>query len=71
MSDDVAIVTCMHVNNIHGSNPTNRRGCKYCAPISQGTFSRRCRYQEAIGKVPLCFEGVDTLSLSGHKFHAV
>ncbi|PWG67593.1 aminotransferase, partial [Enterobacter mori] len=26
---------------------------------------------QAIGKIPLIFEGVDSMSLSGHKFHGL
>ncbi|MDK9865576.1 MULTISPECIES: cysteine desulfurase family protein [Staphylococcus] len=69
MSDDVAIVTCMHVNNIMGQIQPIEEAAKIVHQYPKAHF--HVDAVQAIGKVPLCFEGVDTLSLSGHKFHGL
>ncbi|MGJ5708630.1 cysteine desulfurase family protein [Staphylococcus equorum] len=69
MSDDVAIVTCMHVNNIMGQTQPIEEAANIVHQYPKAHF--HVDAVQAIGKVPLCFEGVDTLSLSGHKFHGL
>ncbi|MGO1299279.1 MAG: cysteine desulfurase family protein [Staphylococcus equorum] len=69
MSDDVAIVTCMHVNNIMGQTQPIEEAANIVHQYPKAHFYVDA--VQAIGKVPLCFEGVDTLSLSGHKFHGL
>lgn len=69
MSDKVGLVTCMHVNNIMGQ----------IQPIAEIVDIVRAYPKahlhvdavQAVGKVPLIFEGVDSLSLSGHKFNGL
>lgn len=69
MTDSVGLVTCMHVNNVMGQ----------VQPISEVAeivhqFPKAHLHVDAvqaIGKIPLIFEGVDSMSLSGHKFHGL
>jgi len=69
MSDNVGLVTCMHVNNIMGQTQPIEEVAQIVDQYPKAHL--HVDAVQAIGKVPLFFEGVDTLSLSGHKFHGL
>ncbi|MFQ3745486.1 cysteine desulfurase family protein [Staphylococcus nepalensis] len=69
MSDNVALVTCMHVNNIMGQVQPLEEVTQIVHQYPKAHL--HVDAVQAIGKVPLNFEAADTLSLSGHKFHGL
>ena len=69
MSDNVALVTCMHVNNIMGQVQPLEEVAQIVHQYPKAHL--HVDAVQAIGKVPLNFEAADTLSLSGHKFHGL
>lgn len=69
MSDRVALVTCMHVNNIMGQIQPIKEVANIVHQYPKAHL--HVDAVQAIGKVDLIFEGVDTLSLSGHKFNGL
>lgn len=69
MSDNVGLVTCMHVNNIMGQIQPIPDIAEIVHQYPKAHL--HVDAVQAIGKTPLIFEGVDTLSLSGHKFNGL
>jgi cysteine desulfurase len=69
MSDKVGLVTCMHVNNIMGQIQPIAEIGRIVKAYPKAHF--HVDAVQAIGKVPLEFEGVHSLSMSGHKFNGL
>lgn len=69
LNSQVGLVTCMHVNNIMGQVQPIAEMAERIKAYPKIHF--HVDAVQAIGKVPLQFEGVDSLSLSGHKFHGL
>lgn len=69
MSDKVGLVTCMHVNNIMGQVQPIAEIGRIVKAYPKAHF--HVDAVQAIGKVPLEFEGVHSLSMSGHKFNGL
>ncbi|SCS30942.1 cysteine desulfurase family protein [Staphylococcus caeli] len=69
MTDRVGLVTCMHVNNIMGQIQPIEAVAEIVHQYPKAHL--HVDAVQAIGKIPLTFKGVDTLSLSGHKFHGL
>ncbi|WP_436859785.1 cysteine desulfurase family protein [Staphylococcus caeli] len=69
MTDQVGLVTCMHVNNIMGQIQPIEAVAEIVHQYPKAHL--HVDAVQAIGKIPLIFNGVDTLSLSGHKFHGL
>ncbi|PHK50913.1 cysteine desulfurase family protein [Staphylococcus edaphicus] len=69
MSDRVGLVTCIHVNNIMGQIQPIEDVAEIVHQYPKAHL--HVDGVQAIGKMPLIFEGVDTLSLSGHKFNGL
>ncbi|MFW0759625.1 cysteine desulfurase family protein [Staphylococcus cohnii] len=69
MSDKVALVTCMHVNNIMGQIQPVEAVSKIVHQYPKAHL--HVDAVQAVGKIALNFEAADTLSLSGHKFHGL
>lgn len=69
MSDRVGLVTCMHVNNIMGQIQPIPEIAKIVSQYPKAHF--HVDAVQAIGKIPLYFNQVDSMSLSGHKFNGL
>lgn len=69
MNDKVGLVTCMHVNNIMGQIQPITEIVDIVSAYPKAHL--HVDAVQAVGKVPLIFDGVDTLSLSGHKFNGL
>lgn len=69
MTDRVGLVTCMHVNNIMGQVQPVEKVSEIVQQYPKAHL--HVDAVQAIGKVPLYFDHVDSLSLSGHKFHGL
>src|SRR5699024_492725 len=67
MSDKVALVTCMQVNNIMGQIQPIEAVAKIVHQYPKAHL--HVDAVQAIGKIALDFKSADTMSLSGHKFH--
>lgn len=69
MSDRVGLVTCMHVNNIMGQIQPIPEIAEIVSQYPKAHF--HVDAVQAIGKIPLYFNQVDSMSLSGHKFNGL
>ena len=69
MSDRVGLVTCMHVNNIMGQIQPIPEIAEIVSQYPKAHF--HVDAVQAIGKIPLYFNQVDSISLSGHKFNGL
>jgi cysteine desulfurase len=69
MSDKVGLVTCMHVNNIMGQIQPIAEIGRIVKAYPKAHF--HVDAVQAIGKVPLEFEDVHSVSMSGHKFNGL
>lgn len=69
MNDKVGLVSCMYVNNIMGQIQPIDEIVNILKEYPKAHL--HVDAVQAIGKTPLIFEGVDTLSLSGHKFNGL
>lgn len=69
MSDRVGLVTCMHVNNIMGQIQPISEIAEIVSQYPKAHF--HVDAVQAIGKIPLYFNQVDSMSLSGHKFNGL
>ena len=69
MSDKVALVTCMQVNNIMGQIQPIEAVAKIVHQYPKAHL--HVDAVQAIGKIALDFKSADTMSLSGHKFHGL
>lgn len=69
MNDDVIFVTVMAVNNIVGALEPVEEIAEILKEYPKAHF--HVDATQAVGKVKLNYEAVDTLSISGHKFHGV
>ena len=69
MTDRVGLVTCMHVNNVMGQIQPIAEIAEIVSQYPKAHF--HVDAVQAIGKVPLFFDQVDSMSLSGHKFNGL
>ncbi|MHD0397458.1 cysteine desulfurase family protein [Staphylococcus simulans] len=69
MNPNVGLVTCMHVNNITGQIQPIEAIANILEAYPKAHF--HVDAVQAIGKVPLYFNGVDSMSFSGHKFNGL
>lgn len=69
LDDDVVFVTVMSVNNITGSVQPIKNIKDILAGYPKAHF--HVDATQAVGKVKIDYNGVDTLSISGHKFYGV
>ncbi|EKU50223.1 cysteine desulfurase family protein [Staphylococcus massiliensis] len=69
LTQDVILVSCMHVNNITGQIQPVAQIASMLKQYPKVHF--HVDAVQALGKVPLITEGVDTLSVSGHKFNGL
>lgn len=69
MSNDVILVTCMQVNNIMGQVQPLEAIAACIAEYPKVHF--HVDAVQALGKYPINMKGIDSLSLSGHKFNGL
>lgn len=69
MSSNVGLVTCMQVNNITGQEQPIAEIAQLLKDYPKAHF--HVDAVQAIGKVPLTFNRVDSMSFSGHKFNGL
>ena len=69
MSEDVGLVTCMHVNNIMGQIQPIQAIVDLLKHYPKAHF--HVDAVQAFGKIPLLIEGINSMSLSGHKFNGL
>lgn len=69
MSDKVGLVTCMYVNNIMGQIQPIQDIADILKDYPRAHF--HVDGVQALGKIPMNFNGIDSLSLSGHKFNGL
>ncbi|MEL0538685.1 cysteine desulfurase family protein [Staphylococcus debuckii] len=69
MSSNVGLVTCMQVNNITGQEQPIAEIAQLLKDYPKAHF--HVDAVQAIGKVPLIFNRVDSMSFSGHKFNGL
>ena len=69
MDEDVIFVTVMAVNNIVGAVQPIQEIAEILKGFPKAHF--HVDATQAVGKVEINYENVDTLSISGHKFHGV
>ncbi|REH90994.1 cysteine desulfurase family protein, partial [Staphylococcus felis] len=69
LNQDVILLTCMHVNNIMGQIQPIKKIIDILMDYPKVHF--HVDAVQAIGKVPFISEGIDSLSLSGHKFNGL
>lgn len=69
MTDRVGLITCMHVNNIMGQIQPIAKIAEIISAYPKAHL--HVDAVQAVGKTPLIFKGVDSLSLSGHKFNGL
>ncbi|MEJ7459072.1 aminotransferase class V-fold PLP-dependent enzyme, partial [Staphylococcus saprophyticus] len=69
MTDKVGLVTCMYVNNIMGQIQPIQQIVNVLKDYPKVHF--HVDAVQALGKIPLDLEGIDSLSLSGHKFNGL
>ncbi|PTJ07454.1 cysteine desulfurase [Staphylococcus simulans] len=69
MNPNVGLVTCMHVNNITGQIQPIEAIAEILEAYPKAHF--HVDAVQAIGKTPLHFNGVDSVSFSGHKFNGL
>ncbi|MCI2954101.1 cysteine desulfurase [Staphylococcus caprae] len=69
MSDKVGLVTCMYVNNVMGQIQPIQDITDILKDYPRAHF--HVDGVQALGKIPMNFNGIDSLSLSGHKFNGL
>lgn len=69
MSSDVILVTCMHVNNIMGQVQPIEEIVEVMQDYPKVHF--HVDAVQALGKLPLITQGVDSIALSAHKFNGL
>ena len=69
MNERVGLVTCMYVNNIMGQIQPIQQIVNVLKDYPKVHF--HVDAVQALGKIPLDLEGIDSLSLSGHKFNGL
>ncbi|HAR6059245.1 TPA: cysteine desulfurase [Staphylococcus pseudintermedius] len=69
LTNDVILVTCMQVNNIMGQMQPIEEIVKSLKPYPKVHF--HVDAVQALGKWPIQMTGIDSLSLSGHKFNGL
>ncbi|WP_105992553.1 cysteine desulfurase family protein [Staphylococcus simulans] len=69
MNSNVGLVTCMHVNNITGQIQPIAEMAEILEAFPKAHF--HVDAVQAIGKIPLTFKGIDSMSFSGHKFNGL
>lgn len=69
MTNRVGLVTCMQVNNITGQEQPITEIAELLEDYPKAHF--HVDAVQAIGKVPLTFNRVDSMSFSGHKFNGL
>ena len=69
MSDKVGLVTCMYVNNVMGQIQPIQDIADILKDYPRAHF--HVDGVQALGKIPMNFNGIDSLSLSGHKFNGL
>ncbi|PCF43115.1 cysteine desulfurase family protein [Staphylococcus delphini] len=69
LSNDVILVTCMQVNNIMGQRQPIEAIVESLKPYPKVHF--HVDAVQALGKWPIQMTGIDSLSLSGHKFNGL
>lgn len=69
LTNDVIIVTCMQVNNIMGQRQPIEAIVESLKPYPKVHF--HVDAVQALGKWPIQMTGIDSLSLSGHKFNGL
>ncbi|MEB6611275.1 cysteine desulfurase family protein [Staphylococcus pasteuri] len=69
MNDRVGLVTCMYVNNIMGQIQPIKQIVNILKEYPKAHF--HVDAVQALGKIPLNIDGIDSLSLSGHKFNGL
>ncbi|MEK5197521.1 cysteine desulfurase family protein [Staphylococcus sp. FSL H8-0121] len=69
MNDRVGLVTCMYVNNIMGQIQPIKQIVNILKKYPKAHF--HVDAVQALGKIPLNIDGIDSLSLSGHKFNGL
>lgn len=69
MSDKVGLVTCMYVNNVMGQIQPIQDIAEILKDYPRAHF--HVDGVQALGKIPMNFNGIDSLSLSGHKFNGL
>lgn len=69
MSDKVGLVTCMYVNNIMGQIQPIQDIVNILKDYPRAHL--HVDAVQALGKVSMNLNGVDSLSLSGHKFNGL
>lgn len=69
MNERVGLVTCMYVNNIMGQIQPIQQIVNVLKDYPKAHF--HVDAVQALGKIPFNIEGIDSLSLSGHKFNGL
>lgn len=69
LTNDVILVTCMQVNNIMGQRQPIEAIVESLKPYPKVHF--HVDAVQALGKWPIQMTGIDSLSLSGHKFNGL
>ena len=69
MTDKVGLVTCMYVNNVMGQIQPIQAIANLLADYPRAHF--HVDGVQALGKISMNFKGIDSLSLSGHKFNGL
>lgn len=69
MNDRVGLVTCMYVNNIMGQIQPVDKIVELLKNYPKAHL--HVDAVQALGKIPMKFEGVNSLSFSGHKFNGL
>lgn len=69
LTNDVILVTCMQVNNIMGQMQPIEEIVESLKPYPKVHF--HVDAVQALGKWPIQMTGIDSLSLSGHKFNGL
>lgn len=69
LSSDVILVTCMQVNNIMGQVQPIKEMIEVLTDYPKVHF--HVDAVQAVGKYPIQMKGIDSLSISGHKFNGL
>lgn len=69
MTDKVGLVSCMYVNNVMGQIQPIQEIVEILQSYPRAHF--HVDGVQALGKVPMNLNGIDSLSLSGHKFNGL
>ena len=69
MTDNVGLVTCMYVNNVMGQIPPIKEIGSLLKQYPKAHF--HVDGVQALGKIPMQLENVNSVSFSGHKFNGL